>query len=86
MASIIEAGPVIELIQLVVAEEYQGLGLAGVLLRRLIQKADISGAAKVQIHLSGRFLDATKLFQKAGFQISAQSMQLDLSQWEEERS
>jgi GNAT superfamily N-acetyltransferase len=81
--SIIEAGPVIELIQLVVAEEYQGLGLAGVLLRRLIQKADTSGAAKVQIHLSGRFLDATKLFQKAGFHISAQSMELDLSRWQE---
>jgi len=78
----IETGTILELIQLVVAEEYQGLGLAQILLKHLLQKTCSVGTAKVQIHLYGRFLNAAKLFQKAGFQISAQTMELDLSRWE----
>jgi len=82
----IDEGPVVELVQMVVAEEYQGLGLGEVLLKRLIQRAEAAGAAKVRIQLSGRFLDATKLFTRAGFHLSAQTMELDLSKWVEEQS
>jgi len=82
----IEEGAVLELVQMVVAEEYQGLGLGELLLRQLIQRAEAAGAAKVRIQLSGRFLDAAKLFTRAGFHLSAQTMELDLSKWAEEQS
>jgi len=76
------AGTVVDLIQLAVSKEYQGLGLGHALLKRLLNGASKTGAERVRIHLSGRFLSAAKLFELRGFEVSSQDMELDLSRME----
>ena len=75
-------GTVIDLIQLAVIQEYQGLGLGQALLKRLLGAASKTDAERVRIHLTGRFLGAAKLFELRGFEVSAQNMELDLSKLE----
>ena len=79
-------GPTMELQQLAVTAEYQGLGLGQALLKKFIERADTTGAAKVRIALSGRFLSAAKLFETRGFKIAAQTLELDMADWEQNES
>jgi GNAT superfamily N-acetyltransferase len=78
-------GMIIDLVQLAVVPEYQGLGLGQALLKRLIELATETDATKVHLHLTGRFLNAARLFEPRGFTVSSQTMELDLSLWEKEQ-
>ncbi len=77
---------IIDLLQLAVVQEYQGLGLGQALLKRLIEMSAETDAAKVRIHLSGRFLSAARIFGPRGFKVASQTMELDLSLWEREQA
>jgi GNAT superfamily N-acetyltransferase len=77
---------IIDLLQLAVVQEYQGLGLGQALLKRLIEMSASTDAVKVRIHLSGRLLNAARIFEPRGFKVTSQTMELDLSLWEKERA
>jgi predicted N-acetyltransferase YhbS len=76
---------VIDLVQLAVISEYQGLGLGQALLLKLIEEAGKSSANGMRIRLEGRFLKLARLFELRGFEVSSQTMDLDLSRWEAEQ-
>jgi GNAT superfamily N-acetyltransferase len=78
--------PIVDLVQMAIVNEYQGLGLGQALLKKLIEVASATGAERIRVHLEGRFLDAAKLFELRGFDTSSQTMDLDLSKWESEKS
>ncbi len=75
-----------ELQQLAVTAEYQGLGLGQALLKKFIEKADLTNTSKVRIALSGRLLGVAKLFEMRGFKITAQTLELDMADWERDES
>ncbi len=79
-------GAIIDILQLAVDQEYQGLGLGQALLKKLIEIAAGTDAVKVRIHLSGRLLNTARLFEPRGFAITSQIMELDLSLWEQEQA
>ena len=74
-----------ELIQLTLLQEYQDLGLGKALLKEFIQAASETGTAKVRINLSQKFLGITRIFEREGFYIAAQQMELDLTLREQQR-
>jgi GNAT superfamily N-acetyltransferase len=79
-------GTIVDLLQMAVVQEYQGLGLGQALLKRLIELSAATDAVTVRIHLSGRLLNAARLFEPRGFKVTSQTMELDLSLWEKEQA
>lgn len=79
-----EEGYTMDLVQLALVQEYQDLGLGKALLGQFIQRASETGSARVRITLPRRFLGITRLFEREGFRIAAQMLELDLTLWEQE--
>ncbi len=72
----------VELVQIAVAEEYRGLGLAKALFRAFVAASDRAGAARTVVRLDGRRLAIAGLLEREGFAVTSQTLELDLNRWQ----
>jgi len=76
-------GKVLQLQQLAVMERYRGMGLAAMLLRRLIAEARDRGYYRLRSELSGTGMRLAGLFKNQGFYPISQVMEIDPGRWEQ---
>lgn len=75
-----------KILQLYVVPLYRGIGLAGSLLRRLLESTSDRGAAVVYVDLGESLLGVGELFSRHGFVPVAQLLGLDMSAWADRSS
>jgi GNAT superfamily N-acetyltransferase len=81
-----EAG-ILEVVQLYVAPEFRGLGLAGELLQKMVETAHDRGLAYMVLRLPGECRAVAGLAGRIGFDLVQESHLLDLGRWyREERA
>jgi GNAT superfamily N-acetyltransferase len=68
--------------QLAVMQRYQGVGLGAMLLRRMIAEARDRGYYRLRGELSGSGLQLAGFFERLGFQMIVQDMEIDPTYWE----
>ncbi len=73
---------ILKLMQLAVVKHYRGLGLAHMLIRRLIDQAYDRGYEKMSVELTGSSLSFEKIFHSLGLNTVSQTLELDLGLWE----
>ena len=76
-------GTVLQVQQLAVVERYRGMGLAAMLLRRLIAEARDRGYHRLRSGLSGTGMQLGGFFKAQGFHPISQVMEIDPGRWEQ---
>ena len=71
------------LVQLVVLNEFRGLGLSEVLLRAFLAHASDRSGEIVRVTLEDGALQLADFFEKIGFEVVAKTLELDLENWQD---